>query len=205
MRTGPDAAIENHSQSRWRPTEVRLIGPASDVEPFKQHRNRLSMHRYQILTQLTRGLIACALLAPSIVHVSHAQDALDLSAYQGQVVLVDFWASWCSPCRRSFPWLNEMSSKYGGRGLVVIGVNVDRERTEAERFLRDIPASFPILYDSEGLIATRYDVPGMPTSFVIGPDGEIVARHVGFRDSSRAEREAELQRLLSSVDPEPRR
>jgi cytochrome c biogenesis protein CcmG/thiol:disulfide interchange protein DsbE len=126
-------------------------------------------------------------------------DALDLAHYRGKIVVVDFWASWCEPCRHSFPWLNAMQAKYAARGLVIIGVNVDRERAAADRFLRDVPANFQILYDPAGTLATRYDVPGMPTSFVIGPDGDIVGRHVGFKNGLREEREAELQKLLETV------
>jgi thiol-disulfide isomerase/thioredoxin len=124
---------------------------------------------------------------------------LDLARYRGKVVLLDFWASWCEPCRHSFPWLNEMHARYAGRGLVVIGVNVDRERGEADRFLRDVPATFQIVYDPDGTLAARYDLPGMPVSYVIGPQGEVVARHIGFRSSLRAEREAEVQKLLEGA------
>src|SRR6185436_12894357 len=115
-------------------------------------------------------------------------DALDLERLRGKVVLLDFWASWCEPCRHSFPWLNEMQAKYAGRGLVVIGVNVDRERAAADRFLHDVPAQFRIVYDPEGALASRYDLPGMPVSYVIGANGEIVERHLGFRNALRAER-----------------
>lgn len=129
-----------------------------------------------------------------------AGDALDLERYRGKVVVVDFWASWCGPCRQSFPWLNAMQEKYSERGLVVLGVNVDREHGDAERFLREVPAKFPIIYDPAGALAARYDVPGMPSSFVIGPNGEILNRHIGFRLAARAEREAELAKLLSTIN-----
>jgi thiol-disulfide isomerase/thioredoxin len=130
---------------------------------------------------------------------AEATDPLDLASLRGKVVLVDFWASWCEPCRHSFPWLNEMQAKYAARGLVVIGVNVDRERADAAQFLHDVPAQFRIVYDPAGSLATRYDLPGMPVSYVIGPNGEVVGRHVGFRNALRAEREAELQKLLEAT------
>jgi cytochrome c biogenesis protein CcmG, thiol:disulfide interchange protein DsbE len=139
-------------------------------------------------------LLACVGLTASA-----ADPELDLAAYRGQVVLVDFWASWCAPCRQSFPWLNEMHAKYRERGLVVIGVNVDRERPEAERFLKQTPARFQILYDPQGSLAARYELPGMPSTYVFGPDGELVGRHIVFRAAARDEREAELQRLLSTA------
>jgi thiol-disulfide isomerase/thioredoxin len=127
-----------------------------------------------------------------------AKDPLDLASLRGKVVLVDFWASWCEPCRHSFPWLNEMQAKYAARGLVVIGVNVDRERGEADRFLHDVPAQFRIVYDPAGSLASHYDLPGMPVSYLIGPNGDIVGRHLGFRNAERDRREAELQQLLET-------
>lgn len=143
--------------------------------------------------------IACKILLVAglvLAFTASGADLPDLSHYRGKVVLVDFWASWCTPCRRSFPWLNEMQQKYGARGLVVIGVNVDAARSAADEFLREVPAQFQIVYDSSGALASRYQVPGMPASFVFGPDGKLVSNHIGFRQSARDEREAELQRLL---------
>lgn len=137
-------------------------------------------------------LLASAAFGPT----AFAADTLDLAQYRGKLVLVDFWASWCAPCRHSFPWLNEMQAKYADRGLVVVGVNVDRERDDAEHFLREVPARFRMVYDPSGTLAATYDVPGMPTSFVFGPDGNILNKHIGFQQRSRAEREAELQKLL---------
>lgn len=140
---------------------------------------------------LLMSLALCAL------NGSAAGAELDLGRFRGSVVLVDFWASWCAPCRHSFPWLNEMQAKYGEHGLVVIGVNVDRERADAERFLHQTPADFLIVYDPDGSLAARYQVPGMPSSYIFGRDGELIGQHVGFRVRARQEREAELQRFLS--------
>ena len=134
---------------------------------------------------------------------ARADDVLDLTRYRGKVVLVDFWASWCAPCRQSFPWLNSIQSRYRERGLVVIGVNVDRERAEADRFLREVPARFPIVYDPAGTLATKYQLLGMPSSFVFGPDGQLLSTHVGFKLAARTERETELATLLDKHVPPP--
>jgi thiol-disulfide isomerase/thioredoxin len=159
------------------------------------------MYKPRSFSVVARRLLLLISLACFALTVAAAEggDALDLARYRGKVVVVDFWASWCEPCRHSFPWLNAMQAKYGARGLVIIGVNVDRERGDADRFLHDVPADFPIVYDPAGALATRYDVPGMPTSFVIDPKGEIVGRHIGFKTGLREEREAELQKLLETV------
>jgi cytochrome c biogenesis protein CcmG/thiol:disulfide interchange protein DsbE len=130
---------------------------------------------------------------------SAAGEPVDLERFRGKVVLLDFWASWCAPCRQSFPWLNQMHAKYKDRGLVVIGINVDPERKDAERFLEETPADFEIVYDPNGSLAARYQVPGMPSSYLIGPDGQVAGVHVGFRSGVREEREAELQRLLPAA------
>ena len=146
---------------------------------------------------LSAFILACFMLT---AHAADSADTLDLARLRGKVVLVDFWASWCEPCRQSFPWLNAMQAKYADRGLVVIGVNVDRERADADRFLQDVPAEFQIVYDPAGTLAARYDLPGMPASYVVGPKGDIVGRHLGFRNALRVEREAELQKLLETLE-----
>lgn len=143
------------------------------------------------------GALAAALLLV-ISTQSRAEDAtLDLSAYEGKVVVLDFWASWCVPCRRSFPWLNAMREKYGDDGLVIIGVNVDRERDDAERFLAEYPADFTIFYDTDGRFAREYGVEAMPSSYVFGRDGELRVRHLGFKVQKQVDYEAALTAALN--------
>lgn len=134
-------------------------------------------------------------LSGSNVAALEAND-LQLEQYQGKVVVVDFWASWCVPCRRSFPWMNDMQAKYGDQGLVVIAVNVDRERAAAEEFLAEVPADFRIHYDNDGVVAEAFGVEAMPSSYVIGRDGEIVARHLGFKVKKQDEYEVILVKAL---------
>ncbi|MGB5331889.1 MAG: TlpA disulfide reductase family protein [Woeseiaceae bacterium] len=121
---------------------------------------------------------------------------LDLSEYRGKVVVLDFWASWCVPCRRSFPWLNSMNDKYAKDGLVIIGINVDTETKSAADFLQKYPARFKINYDSDGILATKYGVQGMPSSIVIGRDGQTSARHLGFKVRRQNEYEAAIVAAL---------
>lgn len=121
---------------------------------------------------------------------------LDLSAYRGKVVVVDFWASWCVPCRRSFPWLDSMQRKYGEDGLVVIGINEDNEPADAEAFLRSFPVTFRIIADQNGKLAREFDLVAMPSSFVIGRDGELAVKHLGFKNAKEDEYETTLRRLL---------
>jgi len=137
----------------------------------------------------------CSLFCASAI-ASDAPLPLELSAHKGKVVVLDFWASWCVPCRRSFPWMNEMQAKYHDDGLVIIGVNMDAEAVEAKSFLREYPAEFAIVYDSDGELARQYDVIAMPSSYLFDRDGNQVARHLGFKVKKQDEYEALIVETL---------
>ncbi len=113
-----------------------------------------------------------------------------IDQYEGKVVVLDFWASWCVPCRRSFPWLNAMHEKYADEGLVIVGVNLDMERADAEQFLQEYPARFAILYDDNQHLAKQFEVVAMPSSYVIGRNGKVIARHMGFKVKQQDEYES---------------
>ncbi|RPH66998.1 MAG: TlpA family protein disulfide reductase [Burkholderiales bacterium] len=119
-----------------------------------------------------------------------------LADYRGKLVYVDFWASWCKPCLQSFPWMNEMQERYGARGFQIIGVNVDAKADEARRFLSETPAKFVVAFDTKGEAPKSYAIKGMPTSFLVGPDGKLLLEHAGFRDADRAALEAKIRQAL---------
>ena len=128
-------------------------------------------------------------------------EELNLDQYRGQVVYVDFWASWCIPCKKSFPWMNEMHQKYKDQGLKIIAVNVDENSADADKFLADTPAEFMILRDPEGKLAKQYKLVGMPTSLLFDPKGKLVSRHVGFKKSKIESYEAAIKKLLAKTTP----
>ena len=169
-------------------------GPTSN-EHFRSFTIGISLRRMKFRFRLA------LLVLIGLASVSHAfaTNDLELERYRGKVVVLDFWASWCAPCRQSFPWLNEMQAKYGPQGLVVIGINVDRERADADKFLRSVPAKFELTFDPAGVLASRYEIPGMPSSFIVDRTGRIVAKHIGFRTSDREQREAELAKWLAAL------
>jgi thiol-disulfide isomerase/thioredoxin len=129
---------------------------------------------------------------------ANAADALQLNDYHGKVVVIDFWASWCVPCRRSFPWMNQMQAKYADDGLVIIAVNLDNDLDDASAFLQRYPADFKVVHDSDRSLARGYDVQVMPTSFLIGRDGQVVASHLGFKTAKTDEYEAAMISALQS-------
>jgi cytochrome c biogenesis protein CcmG, thiol:disulfide interchange protein DsbE len=119
-----------------------------------------------------------------------------LDAYRGKVVYLDFWASWCGPCRQSFPWMNAMQARYADKGLVIVAVNVDTAREDALRFLQQLPARFGIAYDPKGQAAQQYAIKGMPSSFLIGRDGKVLSAHTGFNNGSRDQLERAIEQAL---------
>lgn len=121
-----------------------------------------------------------------------------LSALKGKLVYLDFWASWCGPCRQSFPWMNEMQAKHGARGLQVVGINLDAKRADADAFLTQLPARFGLAFDAAGTSAKRFGVKGMPTSVLIGRNGEVLSVHQGFREDERQALEARLVAALAT-------
>lgn len=118
-------------------------------------------------------------VAPSF-QLPAREGTASLDSLRGQVVLVDFWASWCTPCRRSFPWMDSLLARYAGKGFSIVAINVDKDRAAADRFLIEHTAAFTIAYDPAGKTAEAYGVTAMPMSFLIARDGTIVHRHVGY-------------------------
>ena len=113
--------------------------------------------------------------APGNAHFS-------LENYAGKVVYVDFWASWCKPCRHSFPFMNQLQAQFGDE-LAIVAINVDESRDDALRFLEALEPQFEIVYDPRGELAAAFDVPGMPTSYLFSREGRLLQRHIGFKKS----------------------
>jgi cytochrome c biogenesis protein CcmG, thiol:disulfide interchange protein DsbE len=130
--------------------------------------------------------------APAFSVMAQDKGQISLSQFKGKVVYLDFWASWCGPCRKSFPWMNAMQSKYGAQGLQVVGINLDEKSEDGLHFLKETPAQFTVGFDSKGITPGLYGVKGMPSSLLIGRDGKVILEHSGFNDADRAELEKKI-------------
>jgi thiol-disulfide isomerase/thioredoxin len=151
-----------------------------------------------------------ALLLPLLARAAGLKsgDAFpDLAAYnlegklpeglKGKVVMVDFWASWCGPCKQSFPAMNELQQKFGAQGLVIIAVNVDESKSDMDAFLRDHPASFTVMRDAAQKLVDKVSIKTMPSSFILDREGKVVSAHSGFDgDGTKKQYETEISALL---------
>jgi len=146
---------------------------------------------------LVTAFALCALSAFLSTSAAAAPPA-ELGELKGKVVLVDFWASWCVPCRHSFPWMNQMQQKYGAQGLQIIGVNLDDMKSAADKFLRETPAKFTLKFDPAGALARKFDVQTMPSSYVLDAAGNVIAKHFGFKLGEADEYEAQIRAALAS-------
>jgi cytochrome c biogenesis protein CcmG/thiol:disulfide interchange protein DsbE len=137
--------------------------------------------------------------APEIDLADLSGNSVKLSALRGKVVLVDFWASWCAPCRDSLPVLDRLAKTYRDQGLVIVGVNIDKSAGEARAFLEKnkLQVSFPVVNDKDHKVAERYAPPTMPSSYLIDREGRVHRVHAGFRPSDESKLEAELKALLN--------
>lgn len=149
-----------------------------------------------MMTKLARAL-GIAVLGLS-AHSAFAADTLNLDAYKGKVVYVDFWASWCGPCRESFPWMKKMQAQHGKDGLVIIAINVDQDKKLADAFLSEFKPDFNVLFDKDGKLAEDFKVSSMPSSFVLDRDGKPRFKHKGFHGDKQAQYESELSGLLAN-------
>jgi thiol-disulfide isomerase/thioredoxin len=126
------------------------------------------------------------------------QGTVELSRLQGRTVYIDFWAAWCKPCRKSFPFMNELHTRYAKQGLIIIAINLDDNPEQATKFLQQHPANFVIAYDDNGKTAKNYQLTSMPSSWLIGKNGDIISNHQGFKESDQDALENQIRAALTA-------
>lgn len=121
---------------------------------------------------------------------------VSLKDFKGQVVMINFWASWCGPCRQEMPILNELYKKYKKVGFTLLGINLDEDMADAEAFIKKTPVNFPILHDPEGKVADLYKNQAMPSSYFIDSKGNLSYLHQGYRPGEEKDYEKAILKLL---------
>ena len=152
----------------------------------------------QPVTRFVYSLFLVLCLAPIAAASSIKNiDQFNLEQYHGKVVYLDFWASWCKPCRKSFPWMNSMVERYPAQEFKIVTINLDRDPEAMHDFLARVPARFEIYHDPSGSLAEKFQLQGMPTSYLIDHSGQVVSRHIGFETRLIDEYEEEIEALLT--------
>ncbi len=162
--------------------------------------------RASIARLVLAGVLACAsplaaaeainVPAPDFTLESRSGENLRLEDHRGEVVMLNFWASWCGPCRQEMPLMDELYSQYKDLGFTILAVNVDENRDEALRFLDKVPVNYPILYDPESSVSELYEVQAMPTTVMIDRNGNARYLHYGYQPGYEDEYEQQIRELV---------
>ena len=134
--------------------------------------------------------------APDFTLKSASGENLRLSEYRGDVVLINFWASWCGPCRQEMPVLSELHDKYQALGFTVLGVNVEADTVKAKKLLKDMPVSFPVVFDSDSVVSKQYDVVAMPSTVLVDRDGNMRYLHKGYKSGLEDVYQQQVRELI---------
>jgi len=159
--------------------------------------NHKLITNFLVCLLLTFGSYAHAQKAPAFVLPGDNKN-INLEKLKGKVVYLDFWASWCDPCRKSFPWMNEMHTRFDSNKFTIVAVNLDASKADATKFLKIVPAKFDIAYDPNGKVAEKYQLKAMPTSYLIDKHGNIALVHKGYREGEAAKIEEKIHKLINS-------
>ncbi len=149
-----------------------------------------------LFTALTARAESASQPAPDFTLKSKEGENLRLQEQQGNVVLINFWASWCGPCREELPHFEAMQKEYEDLGFTVLAVNVDEDPNKANVLLDDIPVSFPVLFDNNDQVSKLYDVRAMPTTVIVDRDGNKRLTHYGYKSGDEAKYETVVKALL---------
>ncbi|MCL4791159.1 MAG: TlpA family protein disulfide reductase [Gammaproteobacteria bacterium] len=127
---------------------------------------------------------------------SRGGQSVSLSALRGQVVLINFWATWCGPCRKEMPLLEQIQKKYAPLGFVMLGINVEEDTTHMEAFLGDVPVTFPVLLDPANRVSKLYDVAAMPSTVIVDRKGNIRYIHQGYQPGDESRYQDVIRQLI---------
>ena len=121
---------------------------------------------------------------------------LRLGEQRGNVVMINFWASWCGPCRQEMPLLDQMYQQFKPLGFTILGVNVEENTKAAKKLLKSVPVTFPILFDNQNTVSKLYKVKAMPTTILIDRDGNMRHLHKGYKPGYEVKYQEQVRKLL---------
>ncbi|GIK34592.1 MAG: hypothetical protein AMXMBFR45_11280 [Gammaproteobacteria bacterium] len=134
--------------------------------------------------------------APEFSLPARSGGDVSLSSLRGQVVLVNFWATWCGPCRKEMPLLEQIYQRYKGLGFTLLAVNVEEDSGGADQWLRDTPVSFPVLFDRDNRVSKLYQVTAMPSTVIIDRKGQVRFIHYGYTPGTENEYQDQVRSLI---------
>lgn len=134
-------------------------------------------------------------VVPQLSLLDWNNQSVELSDYQGKLLYIDFWASWCIPCKKSFPFMNELQAKYPADKFQVLAINMDENRQDAQEFLKKYPANFAVLQGNSEL-AKAFGITGLPMAFIVDENGKLVVKHSGFNQSKASKKIKQIEYLL---------
>jgi len=134
--------------------------------------------------------------APDFTLKSNSGSNLRLSEFRGEVVMINFWASWCAPCRQEMPLLDELYKQYQPMGFTILGVNVEEDSAQAKRMLKNIPVNFPVLFDNTSDVSKLYNVVAMPSTVLVDRDGNIRYLHQGYKPGYEESYQQQVRELI---------
>jgi peroxiredoxin len=135
-------------------------------------------------------------VAPDFTLKSDTGENLRLSEFRGEVVMINFWASWCGPCRQEMPLLDELYTQYQPLGFTILSVNVEEDSTQAKQMLKDIPVNFPVLYDNQSEVSKLYKVVAMPSTVLVDRDGKVRYLHQGYKPGYEEAYQQQVRALI---------
>lgn len=134
--------------------------------------------------------------APDFALKSSSGKNLKLSEHRGEVVMINFWATWCGPCRQELPLLNRLHEQYRKTGFTLLGVNIDDRQDAAQDMAKKLGITFPVLFDTDKRVSRLYDVNAMPSTVLIDRDGKVRYIHLGYRAGYETSYETQIRELL---------
>jgi thiol-disulfide isomerase/thioredoxin len=142
------------------------------------------------------AVLAMGAAAPGFQLDSLAGKAVNLNDFRGKVVLLNFWASWCGPCRKEMPILEQLHKQYQSKGVTLVGVNVEPDSADAMKMLKSVPVSFPILFDRSSAVSKLYQVEGMPNTVILDRKGKVRFIHRGYKPGEENEYLDQIRALV---------